>query len=155
MTKAEMQRVYEQSCAKANRPPDPSEFRAWMTTLGMFTANEVQDALVQWYAGSRFLPTAKELLPLAITSRNVRVTRASEKRQLVAWRCEVCNVTTSGYVSPQDRTPRFCRSVPKRAGYSRGEICGGNMAEVYREGAEEEPVPQTTADVLTWSRKTA
>ena len=129
MSKTELQRMYEQACNKTKRPPDPSEFRAWTNTLGMFVADEIQEALDSWWAGSHFLPTAKELLPTAISARNRRFARSNNGQQLVRWRCPLCCVTRCGFVGPQERTPRYCQGLSQ---HGMDEVCGGSLEEIYR-----------------------
>jgi hypothetical protein len=146
VTKSEIQGFYERSTTKANTTPDPSEFRGWVKTLEMFVAADLQNALDDWWAGNRWLPTAKDLLPLAITARNARAARASQKQHFVVWRCGVCHVTRSGFVSPQDHAPRSCKGFSNRPGRAAGEICGGNMTEIHRESGEASPALRIVAN---------
>jgi hypothetical protein len=133
MTKTEMQNFYERACTKTNIAPDPGEFRGWFKTFEMFTADDLREALDDWWAGSRFMPAAKELLPAAIASRNRRFARANASQHLVAWRCPECGIGSCGYVSPNDHATRYCKGLPRREKCLPGEICGANLREVLRE----------------------
>jgi len=150
VTKSEIEKFYERSTTKANTAPDPSEFRGWVKVLEMFAAADLQNALDDWWSGSRFLPMAKDLLPLAITAQNARSARASENQHFVGWRCYVCNMTRSGFVSPQDHAPRHCRAFSNRPGRGNDDICGGSMTEIHRESSAV-PALQIVANGPAWA----
>lgn len=133
ISKLEMTNLYENACSKSRRDPDVTEFRAWMSKLAMFEKRDIGEALIEWSAQSRFLPTAAELLPIASRLRNSRIARAAEPKLFVRWVCESCNVGRCGFVDASDFRSRRCYGVPKGRPYKGGEICGGRMIEMLRE----------------------
>lgn len=124
MTKSEIQKFYEGACTKTNNAPDPGEFRGWFKTFEMFVAEDLREALDAWWIGSRFMPTAKELMPAAIANRNRRSARATAAQHFVAWRCPTCGYGCCGFVSPEDHKPRYCAGA---------NSCREKLAEVHRE----------------------
>jgi hypothetical protein len=123
MTKSEIEKFYQGVCTKTNNAPDPGEFRGWLKTLEMFTVDDLREAIDAWWTGSRFMPTAKELLPEAIASRNRRAARSTATQYLVAWRCPECGFGCCGFISPDDHRTRYCQR------------CRASMTEVLREAA--------------------
>ncbi len=120
ISKAEMTAIYESACSKARRDPDVVEFKAWINKLAMFDKRDVGEALVEWAAQSRFLPTTAELLPIASRIRNSRLARATEEKLFGVWTCETCRATRSGFVDATDLQTRFCRNHKHKSSQRRG-----------------------------------
>lgn len=111
MKKIELEKIYERETRKKGRDKDPGEFAGWAKYLLRFDSRDVQEALVEWGAQSRFLPLAKEeLLPLVEAAQRKREAAAREPQDLLIWRCRNGHPPCTGYLPRSQPDPeRHCR----------------------------------------------
>lgn len=134
-----LKELYVSAAAKARCTPQRTEESEWKREFEYADMRDLDAAVSVFFDNAArsgkgvWMPKVPELRPLVSNARNIREVRNTGRRVFVAWRCETCNVTCSGFIEPHDHSPRCCQGVPRRPNYAHGEICGGDMAIIHSE----------------------
>jgi hypothetical protein len=120
MKTAETKKIYEKACAAKRLKFQQEEYELWHRSLKDLDLRDVETALDAWWISpatdsngdlkSRWLPAPAELRGMALEVSRRRAAQASITTFMVCWRCPTCRATQTGFLSPEDRGLRFCRS---------------------------------------------
>lgn len=134
MTRAELKALYVEASLRARTKPQKSEEDLWFREFEYADPRDLKAAIDTHFKGNEWMPKESALKPMVEQSQRARTLRATAQQVQVRRKCEICDVPTMGFNDPNDRRQRYCQGIPQRP-YTRGEVCGGNMVEVYREAS--------------------
>lgn len=131
MEDKELRAIYAEACGVKGYEPDSSQYRLWREMLLWCDPRDLRDGLKRWWETETQLPMPSQLKPMVDVAQRSRIARASQRLDLVVWKCPVCGVTRSGWPNVGDYTRRFCMAWKPKGGR-----CAAIMQEFLREPAE-------------------
>ncbi len=97
MTRAELKPLYVEATTRARTKPQRSEEDAWLKTLEYADSRDLRTAIDVHFQRSQWMPKESELRPLIEQAQRSRAIQLSAAKDFVAWRCESCKLTRSGF----------------------------------------------------------